>query len=139
MQVIFKKAINLDGVHFSKGTFEVSDEKCDHWFLQGLIKSGDVVILEGPKKVAETDTDPLLLDADQSVAPTDPAVVEPQSDQSVVSEESKGAESSIIADVPMEETKPEEKVTEEAEKPALSQSNKGHKNHPNAQSRKNRG
>lgn len=40
----------IDGKHLRPGIHEVSDHLENHWFVKGLLKNGDAVLLEVPKQ-----------------------------------------------------------------------------------------
>jgi hypothetical protein len=46
MKVEFKFSRSIDGKVFNEGVHEVSDSFKGHWFFDGLVKTGDIVILE---------------------------------------------------------------------------------------------
>ena len=48
MKVTLKCPIRIGKDHFKKGENEIPDSLKDHWFVQGLLKSGDMTLVEEP-------------------------------------------------------------------------------------------
>lgn len=87
MRVQFKFPRSIDGTEFTKGIHSIPDEKEGHWFLQGLIKCGDAVIVEAPAnsktKKAEQHEGEMKAPAAQPAAETaKPAASKPSQPQS---------------------------------------------------------
>lgn len=53
MKVDIKRAARLGGRNFAPGIHDVDDAQFSHWFFQGLMRSGEVVVIDHPsiKKV----------------------------------------------------------------------------------------
>jgi hypothetical protein len=49
MQIEVKYPRIVAGKLLAKGFHKIDDKHADHWFVKGLIKCGDIVVLDQPK------------------------------------------------------------------------------------------
>lgn len=56
MQVLVNRPVTIDDLTLGRGTHVVDDTLIDHWFFQGLVDQGSIVIIAGSNR-GDTEVD----------------------------------------------------------------------------------